>query len=233
MPAVLKKDLKLNVSGAIPAVLLGAGFPVQALKGVPILARTAGPDRAPVRGDQRPDRLRAVVPGDARGGVRGRSARPGFGAHAMMQVLKGLKVVEQGTFITGPGGRHAARRPGRRRDQGRDAGHRRPVPRVQGRPVQPALPDLQPQQAQHHARHQVGRRPRGVRRADRGRRRLHPELPPRRGRQARRRREAAAGAQSEARSTARSAASARPARPPTGRPTTPSRRRRAASSTCW
>jgi citrate synthase len=42
MPAVLNKDLKLNVSGAIPAVLLGAGFPVQALKGVPILARTAG-----------------------------------------------------------------------------------------------------------------------------------------------------------------------------------------------
>ena len=42
MPQVLSKDLKLNVSGAIPAVLLGAGFPVQALKGVPILARTAG-----------------------------------------------------------------------------------------------------------------------------------------------------------------------------------------------
>lgn len=42
MPDVLKKDLRLNVSGAIPAVLLGAGFPVQALKGVPILARTAG-----------------------------------------------------------------------------------------------------------------------------------------------------------------------------------------------
>jgi len=42
MPQVLKKDLKLNVSGAIPAVLLGAGFPVQALKGVPILASTAG-----------------------------------------------------------------------------------------------------------------------------------------------------------------------------------------------
>jgi citrate synthase len=42
MPEVLQKDLKLNVSGAIPAVLLGAGFPVQALKGVPILARTAG-----------------------------------------------------------------------------------------------------------------------------------------------------------------------------------------------
>jgi citrate synthase len=39
---VLGMDLKLNVSGAIPAVLLGAGFPLQALKGVPILARTAG-----------------------------------------------------------------------------------------------------------------------------------------------------------------------------------------------
>jgi citrate synthase len=42
MPEVLGKPLKLNVSGAIPAVLLGAGFPVQALRGVPILARTAG-----------------------------------------------------------------------------------------------------------------------------------------------------------------------------------------------
>jgi citrate synthase len=42
MPEILGKPLKLNVSGAIPAVLLGAGFPVEALKGVPILARTAG-----------------------------------------------------------------------------------------------------------------------------------------------------------------------------------------------
>ena len=42
LPQVLGKELKLNVSGAIPAVLLGAGFPVAALKGVPILARTAG-----------------------------------------------------------------------------------------------------------------------------------------------------------------------------------------------
>ena len=42
MPDVVVKPLKLNVSGAIPAVLLGAGFPVEALKGVPILARTAG-----------------------------------------------------------------------------------------------------------------------------------------------------------------------------------------------
>ena len=42
LPQVLGKELKLNVSAAIPAVLLGVGFPVQALRGVPILARTAG-----------------------------------------------------------------------------------------------------------------------------------------------------------------------------------------------
>ncbi|NUZ07985.1 citryl-CoA lyase [Piscinibacter koreensis] len=41
IPQVIGKTLKLNVSGAIPSVLLGAGFPVAALKGVPILARTA------------------------------------------------------------------------------------------------------------------------------------------------------------------------------------------------
>jgi citrate synthase len=42
IPEVVGKSLMLNVSAAIPAVLLGIGFPLQALKGVPILARTAG-----------------------------------------------------------------------------------------------------------------------------------------------------------------------------------------------
>jgi citrate synthase len=42
IPSVVGKDLRLNVSAAIPAVLLGVGFPLNALKGVPILARTAG-----------------------------------------------------------------------------------------------------------------------------------------------------------------------------------------------
>jgi citrate synthase len=41
IPEVIGKDLKLNVSAAIPAVLLGVGFPVGALRGVPMLARTA------------------------------------------------------------------------------------------------------------------------------------------------------------------------------------------------
>jgi citrate synthase len=35
------KSLILNISGAIPAVLLDAGFPLAGMKGVPILARTA------------------------------------------------------------------------------------------------------------------------------------------------------------------------------------------------
>jgi citrate synthase len=42
LPDLLGKALALNVSGAIPAVLLDAGYPLAALKGVPILARTAG-----------------------------------------------------------------------------------------------------------------------------------------------------------------------------------------------
>jgi citrate synthase len=42
IPEIVGKDLRLNVSAAIPAVLLGIGFPLTALKGVPILARAAG-----------------------------------------------------------------------------------------------------------------------------------------------------------------------------------------------
>lgn len=42
LPDLVGKQLALNVSGAIPAVLLDAGFPLGALKGIPILARTAG-----------------------------------------------------------------------------------------------------------------------------------------------------------------------------------------------
>jgi citrate synthase len=38
---VTGKSLVLNVSGAIPAALLDAGFPLAGMKGIPILARTA------------------------------------------------------------------------------------------------------------------------------------------------------------------------------------------------
>jgi citrate synthase len=42
LPQLTGKPLMLNVSGAIPAVLLDAGYPLSGLKGVPLLARTAG-----------------------------------------------------------------------------------------------------------------------------------------------------------------------------------------------
>jgi citrate synthase len=42
LPKLTGRDLRLNVSAAIPAVLLDVGFPAAALKGVPILARCAG-----------------------------------------------------------------------------------------------------------------------------------------------------------------------------------------------
>jgi citrate synthase len=41
IPAVLARSLPINVNGAIPAVMLDAGFPLAALKGISLLARTA------------------------------------------------------------------------------------------------------------------------------------------------------------------------------------------------
>ena len=41
LPELAGRPLAMNVSGAIPAILLDAGYPLLALKGVPILARTA------------------------------------------------------------------------------------------------------------------------------------------------------------------------------------------------
>lgn len=40
LPQLVGRTLAINVSGAIPAVLLDAGYPLRALKGIPILART-------------------------------------------------------------------------------------------------------------------------------------------------------------------------------------------------
>lgn len=41
LPEITGKPLAMNVSAAIPAVLLDAGYPLLALKGAPLLARTA------------------------------------------------------------------------------------------------------------------------------------------------------------------------------------------------
>ncbi len=41
-PTITGRKLPINVSGAIPAVMLDVGWPVDAIKGLPLLARTAG-----------------------------------------------------------------------------------------------------------------------------------------------------------------------------------------------
>ena len=41
-PGIIDRPLPINVSGAIPATILDAGWPLEALKAVPLLARTAG-----------------------------------------------------------------------------------------------------------------------------------------------------------------------------------------------
>ena len=40
--AIYERPLPINVSGAIPAVMLDVGWPAEAMKGIPLLARTAG-----------------------------------------------------------------------------------------------------------------------------------------------------------------------------------------------
>lgn len=41
-PQIMGRPLPVNVSGAIPALMLDAGWPVAAMKGIPLLARAAG-----------------------------------------------------------------------------------------------------------------------------------------------------------------------------------------------
>ena len=70
-----------------------------------------------------------------------------------MKILKDIRVIETGHLYHGAGRGDAPRRPRRGCDQGGTPGHGRPVPRLQGRALFAALPDLQPQQALHRARH--------------------------------------------------------------------------------
>jgi citrate synthase len=41
-PAMMNRPLPINVSGAIPALMLDVGWPIKAMKGIPLLARAAG-----------------------------------------------------------------------------------------------------------------------------------------------------------------------------------------------
>jgi len=41
-PEIMNRPLPINVSGAIPALMLDAGWPIEAMKGIPLLARAGG-----------------------------------------------------------------------------------------------------------------------------------------------------------------------------------------------
>lgn len=41
-PEIMNRALPINVSGAIPALMLDVGWPLEAMKGIPLLARAAG-----------------------------------------------------------------------------------------------------------------------------------------------------------------------------------------------
>jgi citrate synthase len=41
-PEIMNRPLPINVSGAIPALMLDVGWPIEAMKGIPLLARAAG-----------------------------------------------------------------------------------------------------------------------------------------------------------------------------------------------
>lgn len=41
-PEIMQRPLPINVSGAIPALMLDVGWPMEAMKGIPLLARSAG-----------------------------------------------------------------------------------------------------------------------------------------------------------------------------------------------
>ena len=57
LPEGARPSLPINVNGAIPAVMLDVGFPLQALKGMSLLARTASLIGASPGGERAADRL--------------------------------------------------------------------------------------------------------------------------------------------------------------------------------
>ena len=183
LPEVLGKAAEAQRLGRDPCRAAGRGLPGAGAEGRADPGAHRRVDRPPVRGDAAADRLCAVVPGDARDGLRRRTARRLRRAR-MIQVLQGLKVVEQGTFITGPA---AGMMLG---DLGADV-IKVELP-VTGDPFRAFQGGLYSPHFQTYNRNKRSielntQAPRGsasLRRADRRGRCLHPELPPRCGRQA-------------------------------------------------
>ena len=148
----------------------------------------------------------------------------------MTGVLNGIRVVEQGTFITGPcAGMMLA-------DLGADVvkvesrGSGDPYRNFKRRALQRPFPGLQPEQAQHRARSRHAGGSRRPAYAGARRRRLHPELPSGRGQSGSASDTRRCAPSIRASSTARSAATVRTGPMQSGRSTIRWHRRRAASS---
>ena len=71
IPELTGKDLAMNVSGGHPGRPARGGLSGLGLEGHPDAGPCGQPDRAPQRGDGRPDRLRAVQPCRAAAAVHG------------------------------------------------------------------------------------------------------------------------------------------------------------------
>lgn len=80
-PVIINRPLPINVSGAIPATILDAGWPLDALKAVPLLARAAGLSAHLYEEQQRPIGFimshKADVAIDYDGALSGRESRKG------------------------------------------------------------------------------------------------------------------------------------------------------------
>ena len=182
-PGIMDRPLPINVSGAIPAVILDAGWPLEALKAVPLLARTAG--LAAHLYEESSGRSASSCPTMRISAIAYDGAETG---RALMGILRDVRVIELGTYITGPAaGMHLA-------DLGAD------VVKVErpgtGDPFRAFKGGLYSPHFQTYNRNKRSialdtaraRGPRGPARPRRLGRRLHPELPPRRRGEARRRR---------------------------------------------
>ena len=105
LPEIVGKPLVMNISCAIPCVLLDAGYPLLALRGVPLLARAASLVGHLLEEQQQPIGFQMSQAGAARPSAtpaRHRTASSKARIEPVFGVLNGVRVVEQGTFITGP-----------------------------------------------------------------------------------------------------------------------------------
>jgi citrate synthase len=214
--------------GRDPAVLLGVGFPVDALQGRADPGAHRQPDRPPQRGKNDPIGFALSYQAMREFEYTGELPKEG---RAMIKVLEGVRVLEHGTFITGPAASMLLA------DLGADVvkvelpGTGDPFRAFKGGSIRRTTRRSTATSAASRST-PGSRRPGEVRRAGEGGGRLHPELPPRLRRADRGRLRAAARLNPRLIYCAISGFGASGPRR-TGPPTTAWRRPPAATCGCW